>query len=233
MNFIDKVIQSFNYAIEGVIYTLKTQRNMRFHYFSAIIVLIIALFYDFNKYEFIILVSTITAVIVAEMINTSIEAALDFMSKDYHPLIKTAKDVAAGAVFITTINAVFVAYMLFFDKMNNSFNRVYLRIQQSPIHITFIGLILVFLITVITKTMTHKGTPLKGGLPSGHASVGFFIATSISFLSKNAFVTTLAFLLALLVAQSRVEGKIHTVLEVVFGTLMGILVGILIFQWLY
>lgn len=230
MSYFDKLIKSFNYAIEGVIYTLRTQKNMRVHFLAAIVVLIVALFQNFSKIEFVILLATITTVIVAEMINTSVEAVVDMITKEYHPLAKIAKDVAAGAVFITAMNALIVAYLLFFKNLNDSSKWIYLKVQQSPIHITFIAILLILILTVIGKTITQTGTPLKGGFISGHASLSFGIATAISCLTSNVFISTLAYSLAVLVAQSRIEGKIHKPFEVVMGAILGILVMIFIFQ---
>lgn len=118
MKTLRKVIASFKHAIDGVVFTLKTQRNMRFHFIAAILVLFLAMHYRFTRAKFMILFATITSVIVAEMINTSIEAVVDLVTEEYHPLAKIAKDVAAGAVFITAINALVVGYLLFFDKLD-------------------------------------------------------------------------------------------------------------------
>ena len=83
------------------------------------------------------------------------------------------------------------------------------------------------------KTLTQKGTPLKGGMPSGHSALAFSIATIITFVTKGLLVSCLSYLLALLIAQSRVEGKIHTFLETLAGAVLGILVTILVFQLAY
>ena len=69
-----------------------------------------------------------------------------------------------------------------------------------------------------------------GGIISGHAAVGFTIATSITFLTEDALVTTLSYSIALLVAESRVELKIHSVKEVIIGAILGTFITILVFQ---
>ncbi|TAH63324.1 MAG: hypothetical protein EWM50_03105 [Gottschalkiaceae bacterium] len=112
-----KLIHSFKYAISGIIYTLKTQRNMRIHCIVAVLILIISLLLKFNRFELLILCFSISLVIVTEMINTAIEKSIDIYTKEYHPLAETAKNVAAGAVLISAINAVIVAYLLFFDRI--------------------------------------------------------------------------------------------------------------------
>ena len=224
------IIDSFNYAVAGIIYALKTQRNMKIHFGIAILVLITSLFLDFSRLEFLMLFLTVSFVMVAEMINTSIEKTIDLITEEYHPLAKIAKNVAAGAVLISAINAVIVGYLLFFDRLNSYSNIILFKIRNSPVHLTFVAFLLVILITVVIKTIAQSGTPFKGGIVSGHAAVAFLLATIISFLGKNVLITTLAYFMAILVGESRIEGKIHTVFEVFMGTILGILMGVLIFQ---
>lgn len=224
------LIDSFNYAVDGIIYTLKTQRNMRIHFSLAIIVLVSSLFLNFSRLEFLILFLTVSFVIASEMINTSIEKSIDLFTEDYHPLAKIAKDVAAGAVLVSAINAIVVGYLLFFDRLNPYSHLLLFKIKNSPIHLTFISIFLVIIITVVIKTIAQTGTPFKGGIVSGHSAIGFLIATIISFLAGNVLITTLAYFMAILLGESRVEGKIHSTFEVITGAILGTLIGILVFQ---
>lgn len=224
------LIDSFNYAVSGIIYALKTQRNIRIHFIIAFIVLITSLFFDFSKIEFLILLFTISLVIVSEMVNTSIEKTIDLITEDYHPLAKIAKNVAAGAVLISAINAIIVGYLLFFDRLNPYSNVILYKMKNSPIHLTFVAIVIVIILTVAIKTFAQSGTPFKGGIVSGHSALAFCIATSISFIGKNVLLTTLAYFMALLVGESRIEGKIHSTFEVIIGAVLGILIGVLIFQ---
>ena len=101
-----KLLDSFNYAIEGMLYAVRTQRNMRIHMIAALLVLTACFFYDISKMELLILLITITMVITAELINTAIECTIDITTNYYHPLAKIAKNVAAAAVLVTAINAI-------------------------------------------------------------------------------------------------------------------------------
>ena len=94
------IIQSFNYAFEGVIWVLRNQRNMRIHFAIATVVLVLAFAYDVTKLELVALLLAIAFVLIAEMINTAIEAATDIATTSFDPLAKLAKDIAAGAVLI-------------------------------------------------------------------------------------------------------------------------------------
>lgn len=226
------LIESFNYAVSGIIYTLKTGRNMRIHFVVATLVILLSLFFDFTRGEFLLLFFTITFVLMAEMFNTAIEKTVDLITEDFHHLARLAKDIAAGAVLIAALNSLVVGYLLFFERLNPYTNLVLFKIKNSPIHLTFVALTLVIILTIVLKTKFHKGwgTHFQGGAVSGHAAVSFCVATIIAFIANNMLVSTLSYFIAFLVGESRIEGRIHTIFEVVFGALLGILVGILVFQ---
>ena len=226
------LIDSFNYAVSGIIYTLKTERNMRIHLIIAILVVLLSLFFDFSRSELLLLFFTIALVLMAEMINTAIERTVDLVTDEFHPLARLAKDIAAGGVLIAALNSIAVGYLLFFDRLNPYTNLVLFKIKNSPIHLTFITLVLVILLTIGLKTKFYKGrgTPFQGGIVSGHTAISFCIATIIAFIANNMLVSTLSYFMAILVGESRIEGRIHSLLEVVLGALLGIIVGILVFQ---
>ncbi|SCH37836.1 MULTISPECIES: diacylglycerol kinase [unclassified Romboutsia] len=224
------IIKAFNAAIEGIIYTFKCERNMKIHYCLAAIVLIGSLFFDLTKVETLILLFSISLVIITEMFNTAIENAIDMVTDEYHPLAKIAKDVAAGAVVIAALNSVVVGYMLFYNQITDMSKSLIFTIRKSDPHVTLICIVLVLISVVVVKALTSTGTPLKGGMPSGHAALAFAMATSITMMTERPVAATLAYIMAILVAQSRIEGKIHTFWETIAGALLGILIGMLVFQ---
>ncbi len=228
-----KLMDSFNDAIEGIIYALKTQRNMRIHFLLAITILFFSLFFNLSRFEILILFFTIALVIVAEMINTSIEATIDLITDRYHELAKIAKNVAAGAVLIAAVNAIIVGYIIFFDKLNLFTGMVLHKVRQNTLHVTFISLIIVILVVISIKAYMGRGTPLRGGMPSGHTAIAFSILTSIAFLYENTLVISLCFLMAVLVAQSRIESRIHNFYEVMIGAILGIFITGLVFKMIY
>ncbi|WP_130806632.1 diacylglycerol kinase [Senegalia massiliensis] len=227
-----RLIDSFNYAVQGIIYTLKTQRNMRIHFFVMTLILILSLFFNFSKLELLSLFFAISLVIIAEMVNTAVEKTIDMFTSEFHPLAKIAKNVAAGAVLVAALNSIMVGYLLFFDRVNPFTKSIIFKIRSSPVHLTFICILLITIITIVIKTVTQTGTPFKGGIISGHAALAFTISTVVTFLTENTLIATLSFMLAILVGQSRIEGEIHTFFQVVNGALLGILITVLIFQLL-
>ncbi|NLY46196.1 MAG: phosphatase PAP2 family protein [Tissierella sp.] len=226
------IIDSFNYAVSGIILSIKTEKNMLIHYIIAVLVLGLSLFFNFTRVEFLVLLFAISLVLTLEMINTAIEKTVDMITKEYHPYARIAKDISAGAVLIAAVNSLIVGYLLFFDRLNHISEVLLFKIKRSPIHLTFISLLLVILLTIGLKAKYYRGrgTHFQGGTVSGHSAIAFCIASIIAFLVENILVITLAFGLALLVAESRVEGKIHTFIEVVLGAVLGIIIAILAFQ---
>lgn len=225
-----RIADSFNYAIEGILYSVRTQRNMRIHMVVTLLVLTACFFYDISKVELLIITTTITLVLVCEMINTAIESTIDATTNFYHPLAKIAKNTAAGAVLISAVNAILVGYIIFFDKLTSINYKLLYKIKSSNPYTIFILLILVCIITIIVKAIFGEGTPLKGGMPSGHSAIAFSIATTIALITEEPLTIMLSFLLALIVAQSRVDSEVHSVIEVFVGGVMGTLITILLFK---
>ena len=112
---IPSIVKSFGYAISGVWLCIRTQRNFRFHMAAALTVLILSRFFRLTAIEMVLLAFTILFVMICEMVNTAIEATVDIYCKDYHPMAKIAKDVAAGAVFLSAVIAVAVGVALFWQ----------------------------------------------------------------------------------------------------------------------
>jgi diacylglycerol kinase (ATP) len=229
------VIESFNFAIEGVIHVLRTQRNMRIHFGAAVVVIVVSVAVGVSKMELIVLLLSIAFVLIAEMINTAIEGTIDAATTSFDPMAKLAKDIAAGAVLIASVNAVAVGYLVFAGKAADKTANVLDRVRNAPAEISLVALVLTVIIVIATKAWTGRGTPLRGGLPSGHAAVafaGWMAATYIVGDAHRFVVSALTFIMALLVAQTRVESGVHSALEVAYGGALGALVTLSVFQLL-
>ena len=227
-------IKSFTWAFEGIVYVLRTQRNMKIHFAAAIIVLGGSLFFDLSRVELIALMISVSFVLVMEMINTAVEAAIDTFGTAFDPMAKIAKDVAAGAVLISALNATAVGYLVFFDRLETPSRDLVNLVRQSPTHLSVIALVMVLLISIVVKAILHRGSPFHGGMPSGHSAVAFAGWTAITYVSasmdRGMLISLLAFIMAFLVAQSRVESGVHSVIEVFGGAILGILVTTILFQ---
>ena len=227
------LIDSFNYAFEGIIHVLRTQRNLRLHFLAAIAVFVAAVAVGVSRLELIALLLAIAFVLVAEMINSAIEGAIDVSTTSFDPNAKLAKDIAAGAVLIASITAVAVGYLVFEGAAADKTARILDRVRNAPAEITLVALVLVVLVVIATKAWTGRGTPLRGGLPSGHAAVafaGWMAATYVIGDDHRFLISSLTFIMALLVAQTRVESGVHSALEVFYGGALGALVTLVVFQ---
>ena len=224
------LLWSFNYAIEGIVYALRTQRNMRLHATAALLVLSASLFFRISRVEFLAIVFAISFVFVTELLNTALEAAVDVATQSFDPLAKVAKDVAAGAVFVAAVNAVITGYVVFFSPIGDAADYLLVRVRQTPTHVTIVVLLLTSLAVLIGKALTRKGTYMRGGWPSGHTATAAAAATSIAYVTESAMAGALAAFVAFLVGQSRVENGAHTWPQVIVGALVGFLVATLVFQ---
>ena len=230
------ILESFNYAFEGVIHVLRTQRNLRVHFLIAAAVLIAAVAVGVTRFELIALLLAIAFVLITEMINTAIEHTIDVATTTFDPMAKLAKDIAAGAVLIASVNAVAIGYLVFAHRVGDRSTRVLDRVRDVPITLTLIALVLTIIVVIATKALTGRGTPLRGGLPSGHAALafaGWMAATYAVGDSNHQFlISSLTLIMALLVAQTRVESGVHSALEVAYGGALGALVTLVVFQLL-
>jgi diacylglycerol kinase len=117
MKPIRSLLNSFQYAYEGMRYCLRTQRNMRIHFLFVALVTLGGVAFRIQLEEWIALFVTFSLVITSEMFNTAIEKAVDLVTEEWNEKAKIAKDVAAGAVLINAVVAVLVGFLVFFHRI--------------------------------------------------------------------------------------------------------------------
>lgn len=105
--------KSFSYALQGILYTIKTEQNMKIHLIISVFVLIGSFYFHITRIEWCIVLLTIGGMLGMEALNTAIERAVDLYTPDFHPLAKAAKDVAAGAALIFSIISVIIGIIIF------------------------------------------------------------------------------------------------------------------------
>lgn len=114
-----KIINSFKYAIEGIISSFRTERNMKIHVLIMLIVIVAGILLKVSLLDWIILVIMISLVISAELFNTTIETVVDMITKEKDEKAKLAKDVSAGAVLVLAIGSIIVGLIIFVPKILN------------------------------------------------------------------------------------------------------------------
>lgn len=225
-------IDAWKNAINGIIYATTTQANIKKQLVIAVAVVIISLFFNLSKAEFLIFLFTIILIIFAEMVNTAIETVVDLYVDVYHPKAKIAKDVAAGGVVITTINAIIVAYFLFFEKISDMGISFIQNVANSPTHLAFatiiITMIAILALIAYSKTNKHKLFNSKF-VPSGHATIAFAANTIIWITTKNAVILILSLVMAILISESRIAAKEHKLSEIIFSACLGTLIVLIIY----
>lgn len=221
-----RFVDSVNCAIEGILHTVRTQKHMRYHFISALAILVAALWCRVTPVEFMLLALPISFVLFAELMNTAIEVVVDMITPDFHPMAKIAKDVAAGAVLVAAFGTVIMGYLVL-AKYLFPLHRGTLEMVGTISEVgTLVSVILVLVAVILIKGLVGKGKPLHGGVPSGHTAVAFAIATAVSLNTQEPLISFLSFILAGMVSHSRLLMRIHTTTEVVLGALLGTILTI-------
>ncbi len=225
-----KWVESANYAIEGILHAAKTERHLRYHFYAAVLILLLSLILGITRSEFIAIAIVAIIVLSVEMLNTAIEATVDIIFKEYDNRAKIIKDIAAGAVLTASIGAAVVGYIIFLPYLKNTFENGLKIAKHSREDVAIISFVVLLILVIITKTFFGKGSPLRGGMPSGHAAVAFSIWAAVTFLTEAFLPSFLILILAVLVAQSRVSIGVHKPWEVILGALLGSVVTFLLFK---
>ena len=112
-----RLIKSFKYAADGFMYTLKNEQNLIIHICAAALAIIFGLIFRISVTEWLFILVMIGLVFCAEHVNTSIEALVDLVSPEKHPLAKIAKDTAATAVLCLCVFAFIGGLIIFIPKI--------------------------------------------------------------------------------------------------------------------
>ena len=108
---------SFRAALKGVAHVVRTQPNARIELAAIVVVIAAAGFFRVTAVEWAILVAVMFGVLALEAVNTAVEATIDLVSPDYHPLAGVAKDAAAGALIVAVVGSIAVAAAIFGPRL--------------------------------------------------------------------------------------------------------------------
>ena len=111
-------INSVEFALTGLRTVYKDERNMRSHTIVGSIVIVLSFLFRLNQIEWLWILLSVFLVIIMEIINTAFENVVDMVTnKHFHPLGKKIKDMAAGAVLITSLFALLIGAIIFLPKI--------------------------------------------------------------------------------------------------------------------
>lgn len=113
VEFLRSFSASLTYALRGLVFASRSQRNVRIHLFCAGAALLAAALLGFQRGEWVALLLTIGLVLLGELINTAVEFALNLVEARDHPVVRTAKDIAAGGVVLVVVISVVIGLLLF------------------------------------------------------------------------------------------------------------------------
>lgn len=116
-----KFVNSFTYPIKGLKYAYRNEQNLAVDVGISLLVLIAGVIFKLEKSEWLVVIFTIGVVISLELVNTAIEAVVDLVTEEYHPLAKVAKDTSAAAVFVIAVIAAIVGIVIFLPKVISLF----------------------------------------------------------------------------------------------------------------
>jgi undecaprenol kinase len=111
------VLKSFSFAFAGIKSAVKKERNLQIHLVISVAVIFLGLIFAISRLEWIMVLFAIGGMLSLELMNTAVERVVDLATKDYHPLAKQAKDIAAGAVFIYAALSVIIGAIIFLPKI--------------------------------------------------------------------------------------------------------------------
>ncbi len=104
-------------ALEGLAYALKSQRNLRIHLAAGVVAVTAAVAMEFSRVELILVILTVCLVVLGEMLNTALEFALNLLEARHHPVVRAAKDLAAGGVLTAVAGSIVVGLLLFGPRL--------------------------------------------------------------------------------------------------------------------
>ena len=116
-NYSKSLLDSFNYAIQGIISAFISERNLKIHVIVMLLVIAFGFILNINVEEWIICIILFGMVIAGEIFNTAIEVVVDLAMPNLDPKAKLAKDLSAGAVLVLTITAVIIGFIIFLPKV--------------------------------------------------------------------------------------------------------------------
>lgn len=225
----DNWVDSVNCAIEGILWSASSQKHLRYHFLTAVAVLLLALFLGLSALDFILLTFAVTLVLFAELMNTAIEVVVDLVSPEFHPLARRAKDVAAGSVLVASSGALLMGFFAFSHYLFPPVETELGRTEPIAPTLPVVSFLVVMILVVLLKARFGKGRPLSGGMPSGHAAVAFSIAMSVVLAQTGMVISLLVVLIAALVSHSRYQLKIHSASEVIAGAVIGALTTLILY----
>ncbi|WP_409270695.1 diacylglycerol kinase family protein [Neobacillus sp. SCS-31] len=115
--FLRRLLKSFGYAITGILTAAQKERNMQIHIAAGFAAVCLSIFFSISKMEWLFILLAIGGMLALELMNTAVERVVDLVTKDFHPVAKQAKDIAAGAVLVYACLSILIGVIIFLPKV--------------------------------------------------------------------------------------------------------------------
>ncbi len=126
-NPLSERLPAFKHAFSGFLHVLRTQKNAWIHAIATVLVAVMAVILRLPALHAALLIIIIGLVWAAEILNTSIEALIDLISPNHHPLAKIAKDTGAASVLVLSVAAVLVGLLILGPPLVDALTRLFSR----------------------------------------------------------------------------------------------------------
>jgi len=221
---------SFKNALDGIVYVIKAERNMKIHIAAALVVILLSINYKLDKIETVFVCIAIGLVLICELLNTAIEVLVDMVMESFHPKAKIVKDVAAGGVLMSAILSVVIGYIIFIDRVAGDTVKAigFLRNLDMRISIAILTGAIVFM--VIIAAAFKKKVSIKSSWDTIIAFIISASAMAVLLWNVNVKNSILFFGICMLVVISRFKKKMQNVYEILLGAVPAFLIVLIIYQ---
>lgn len=227
------ILDSVNFALEGIVYAVRHERNVKIHFVAAVAVLVGCLVLPLEPLAVLVALGATCLVLVAELLNTAVESVVNMTIEGHHPLARIAKDVAAAAVLVAAFYSLAVAWLVLLPALGSVLwtpeGPLWRRLAESPGPLAWLVATLVALGTVVARAVAHRGPFPPGKLVLGHAALGFGVSAAVLAVTRQPLSALLALPFSAMVARHRVRSGLHRWSSVLVGAALGAVLSLSLF----
>lgn len=227
------LVASVGFALEGVVYAVRHERNVKIHFVAGVAVLIACLVLPLEPLGVLLALGATCLVLVAELMNTAIEAVVNMTISGHHPLAKIAKDVAAAAVLVAAFFSLAVAWLVLLPAVASLVwapeGSLLERVARDPWAWVRLLASLAGVVSVVWCAVAQQGPFTPSGLILGHAAMGFGVSAALVTVTRAPAAALLALPFAMLVARHRLRSGLHRWPSVLGGAAVGLLLTVSLF----
>lgn len=224
------LLDSVQFALDGIVYAVRHERNVKIHFVAAVGVLVACLLLPLDTLGVLMVLGATCLVLVAELVNTAIESVVNMTIQGHHPLARIAKDVAAAAVLVSAFFSLGVAWHVLIPAVATVSWEVqgpaWQRLAENPRPLIWLATLLGSLGVVVTLAVSHRGPFPPGRLVLGHAALAFGVSASVLSVTREPLAALLAIPFAAMVSRRHVRTGIHGWPQVLGGAILGVVLSL-------